>query len=170
MRDELRHTSSAERGRGRGGPHRARRGAVRYGILTLLAERPMHGYELITELEARSGGRWRPSGGAIYPALDKLEAHGLIAATDVDDKRQFSITDDGRTALTDLRDSRPAPWDDTSGAERGDLRRRLAELSGQLRQIGRFGTPEQRDAATAIVDRAVRELYGVLATPPAPAE
>ena len=43
---------------GRGGRHRARRGAIVDAVLLLLDERPMHGYELITELEARSEGRW----------------------------------------------------------------------------------------------------------------
>ena len=58
---------------------RARRGAVRGAILRLLAERPMHGYELITELEERTGGRWRPSPGSVYPALAQLEDEGAGA-------------------------------------------------------------------------------------------
>ena len=43
------------------GSQRARRGAGRDALVVVLAERPMHGCELITELEARSSGRWRPS-------------------------------------------------------------------------------------------------------------
>src|SRR5688572_17446538 len=97
-----------DRGHGRGpghhghGGHRARRGAVGEAILTLLADRPMHGYELINELEERSGGRWRPSPGAIYPALGKMEHAGLITAKASPagdkphgDKRVYSITDAG---------------------------------------------------------------------------
>ena len=57
---------------------RARRGAVRGAILRLLAERPMHGYELIGELEERTGGRWRPSPGSVYPTLAQLEDEGLV--------------------------------------------------------------------------------------------
>ena len=99
------HIQFAEHGRG-GGRHRARRGAVPIAIFTLLEERPMHGYEIITELETRSDGRWRPSAGSIYPTLDKLEARGAITSSEVDGKRQFALTDRGRQMLADIR-SRP---------------------------------------------------------------
>src|SRR5919106_1034527 len=64
-------------GRGRGG----RRGNVRMAILALLLERPMHGYEMISELEERTGGVWRPSPGSVYPTLQLLEDEGLIEPT-----------------------------------------------------------------------------------------
>src|SRR5215204_5192055 len=78
----------------RGGPHghgrhRARRGALAMAIIALLEERPMHGYELITVLEQRSGARWKPSPGAIYPALGKLEGRGLVTSTEQDGKRLY---------------------------------------------------------------------------------
>ena len=63
----------------------------------------MNGYELITELETRSEGRWRPSPGAIYPALRKLEDRGSITSTEVGGKLQFELTDRGRTMLAYLR-------------------------------------------------------------------
>ena len=59
----------------------------------------MNGYELITELETRSEGRWRPSPGAIYPALAKMEERGAITSTEVGGKLQFQLTDRGRTML-----------------------------------------------------------------------
>src|SRR5262245_28773636 len=62
---------------GGGGP-RVRRGNVRAAILALLAERPMHGYEMIQELEARTEGLWRPSPGSIYPTLQLLEDEELV--------------------------------------------------------------------------------------------
>jgi DNA-binding PadR family transcriptional regulator len=151
----------------RGGRHRARRGAVRLAILTLLDERPMHGYEIITELETRSDGRWRPSPGAVYPALEKMAFHGVVTSTEADGKRQFEITERGRQLLTELRAAGDgdtgAPWDhhDTSG--RGELRRLMAELGGQVRQIARFGSPEQRAEATTVVQDTVAKLYEVLA-------
>ena len=60
-----------------GGGHRARRGDVRTALLSLLADKPMHGYDLIRELEQRSGGAWRPSPGSIYPTLQLLEDEAL---------------------------------------------------------------------------------------------
>ena len=72
------------RGRGR---HRVRRGDVRSAILALLDDRPMHGYEIIQELDERTGGRWRPSAGSIYPTLQLLEDEELVSAEEADGKR-----------------------------------------------------------------------------------
>ena len=120
-------------------------------VLTLLDERPMHGYELITEFETRSEGRWRPSPGAIYPALEKMESNGAVTSTDVDGKRQFALTDRGRQMLAEIReaqgDDADAPWNHTGTGGRGELRRLMSELGGQVRQIARFGSTDQRDAA-----------------------
>ena len=89
-------------GRGPWGPPRGRRrdrGDVRAAILLLLAERPRHGYEIITELTDRSEGRWQPSPGSIYPMLKRLSRDGLVTATPEDGKAVFSLTDDGRTLV-----------------------------------------------------------------------
>jgi len=61
------------------GPKRGR-GDVRAAIVALLAEEPMHGYQIITELSERSGGAWRPSPGSVYPTLQALEDQGLVTA------------------------------------------------------------------------------------------
>lgn len=167
------HFAEHERGgrgsRSGGGRHRARRGAVRIAILTLLDERPMHGYELITELETRSGGRWRPSPGAMYPALEKMEAHGAVTSTDADGKRQYSLTEHGRQMLAEIRESQgddaDEPWNQSGTSGRGDLRRLMSELGGQARQVGRFGSDDQRAAAIAVLDEAKRKLYEILARP-----
>jgi DNA-binding PadR family transcriptional regulator len=138
----------------------------------------MHGYELITEMEDRSEGRWRPSPGTMYPALGRMEESGLISSEEIDGKKRFALTDDGRERLDQYLSERGPdagePWDDTGTGRRGDLRRHVAELVGQARQIGRFGTTEQIDAAGAVFDEAKRKLYAILAEPvsaePAPSE
>jgi len=138
--------------------------------LLLLWERPMHGYELITEMTERSAGRWQPSPGTIYPALGRMAEHGLIESEEVDGKRRYSLTDRGRARLEQYRDEHgddaDAPWDEPGTGQRGDLRGRLAELAGQIRQIGRFGTPEQARQAGEVLRDATRRLYAVLAADP----
>ena len=167
-----RHRGEHSRGgHGEGhGRQRARRGALLGAVLTLLDERPMHGYELITELEDRSEGRWRPSPGAMYPALKKMVMHDLITAEDVDGKRQFSLTDAGRERLAEVRakrdDNAGEPWEQTGTGGRGELRGTVAELIGQARQIGRFGTAEQIEQARGVFDDAKRKLYAILAEAP----
>jgi len=164
------HFAEHERGGGRGGGrHRARRGAVRVAILTLLDERPMHGYEIITELETRSDGRWRPSPGAVYPALEKMAEHGAVTSTEADGKRQYELTDRGRELLAEIKSvDGTEPWNQHGTGGRGEMRRLISELGGQIRQIARFGTTEQRDAATTVLEDTKRKLYEILAAPPSP--
>ena len=95
---------------GHGGPRR-RRGDVRAAILALLGDRPMHGYEMIQELEERSEGMWRPSAGSIYPTLQLLEDEGLIAGEEHDGKRRFTLTDAGREEAAKRPADRPPPWE-----------------------------------------------------------
>ena len=163
------HYSEHDRGgphhgrRGGGGRHRAKRGAVAASILTLLAERPMNGYELITELETRSEGRWRPSPGAIYPALRKLEDRGSITSTEVGGKLQFELTDRGRTMLAyyveEQGDGAAPPWSEVPSSDRsGDMRALLFEMVGQARRLRRVGTTEQIEQARAIIAEATTKL------------
>src|SRR5687768_15394224 len=82
-------------GRGRGRGRRGRRGDVRTALLALLSERPMHGYEMIQELDERTGGIWRPSPGSVYPTLQMLEDEGLVASTQSEGRKLFTLTDEG---------------------------------------------------------------------------
>jgi DNA-binding PadR family transcriptional regulator len=93
------------------GPRMFGRGDLKYGLLKLLEQRPMHGYEMIKELENLSGGFYTPSAGAIYPTLQLLEDRGWVTVEVVEGKKVYTITDDGRQALAEFqrRDERPGP-------------------------------------------------------------
>src|ERR1700756_1419759 len=80
------------RGRGR----KARRGDVRAAALLLLAEEPRNGYQIMQEIEQRSGGVWRPSPGSVYPALAQLEDEGLVGVEERDGRRTYVLTGAGR--------------------------------------------------------------------------
>src|SRR6266566_1956172 len=94
----------------RGGP-RARRGDVRAAALLLLAEEPRNGYQIMQELEERSGGAWRPSPGSVYPALAQLEDEGLIRTEESDGRKAFVLTDTGREWIAQRGSDQPAPWE-----------------------------------------------------------
>lgn len=55
-----------------------KRGTIEMLLLHLLGERKMYGYELVSELQARSGGRLEWSDGTLYPVLYRLEAAGHV--------------------------------------------------------------------------------------------
>ncbi len=116
-------------GRGGRGP-RARRGDVRAAVLALLADRPMHGYEMIKEIEERSEGAWTPSAGSIYPMLQLLEDEGLIRGEETDGKRRFTLTDEGRKEQ-DEKSGDVTPWDAVrAGVPTGHL-----QLRGSVHQL-----------------------------------
>lgn len=150
-------------GRGRGG--RASRGDIRVAILLLLAERPMHGYEIIAELGERTSGLWRPSAGSIYPTLSLLEDEGLVTSSEEDGKRRYSLTAAGTEQVANRGDAK-APWEEmTANADPASagLRESASLLVAAIAQVGRAGTPQQAGEAVAILDEARRRLYGLLA-------
>ncbi|PZR53080.1 PadR family transcriptional regulator [Xylanimonas oleitrophica] len=152
----------------RGG--RRARGELRSAILLLLAERPMHGYQIITELAERTEGSWRPSPGAVYPALSMLADEGLVAITDDEGRKLASLTEAGAEHVERHRDELGTPWDRTGRGHghRRELREAVGALLGAVEQVARTGTPEQAQAASAVLDTARRDLYRLLADGPAP--
>jgi DNA-binding PadR family transcriptional regulator len=157
-----RHEKRGGRGYGRG-RHRVRRGDVRSAILALLDDRPMHGYEMIQELEERTGGRWTPSAGSIYPTLQLLEDEGLVTPEEIDGRKVYSLTDAGKEAAPD-RTEEGRPWEDVEeGSPRREFRRELYRQMGAAKQIARADDDEQLTKATEILRDARRKLYGILA-------
>jgi len=146
-----------------GGPARGRRGDVRAAILKLLAERPMHGYEMIQQIAERSNGIWRPSPGSVYPTLQLLDDEGLIRATETaGSKKLFELTDEGRAAAGKIE---TPPWDEiTEGADPGhmNLRAAIGQLFGAVAQSAYAAAPEQQQRVVEILNNARREIYGIL--------
>ena len=148
---------------GRGGRHRVRRGDVRSAILALLDDRPMHGYEMIQELDERTGGRWKPSAGSIYPTLQLLEDEGLVSAEEVDGKRVHSLTDAGREQVPDRTDAR-RPWEEADDdSPRFEIRRELFRTMAAAKQIARADDEKHLTKAAGILKDTRRRLYGILA-------
>ncbi|MBB2935913.1 DNA-binding PadR family transcriptional regulator [Amycolatopsis bartoniae] len=158
----MRGRGPGPRGHHRGG-RRGRRGDVRAAILTLLAEQPRHGYEIISEIGDRSGGFWRPSPGSVYPTLQLLADEGLVISRDESGKKLFELTDEGRAAAERLEGS--PPWEqiahDVDPAEI-DLRKAGATLAAAAVQVSQAGTPEQKKRAVTVLNEARRSLYGIL--------
>ena len=120
-------------------------GSLRLYLLSLLAERPRHGYELIQALSDRFGGTYSPSAGTIYPRLAKLEEEGLVTKTAGDRKTVYEITDAGRAELA-------ARADDLASIEN--------EVTDSVRRLAdevRTGVTEAMKSLRADLASAARE-------------
>src|ERR1700753_3921652 len=99
-------------GGGRGRGPRVRRGGVRAAALSLLAEGPRNGYQIIQEISERTDGVWRPSPGSVYPALQQLEDEGLIQPeTGESGRKAVALTPDGRACSEAHADELSASYD-----------------------------------------------------------
>jgi DNA-binding PadR family transcriptional regulator len=139
-------------------------GEVRLAILSLLAEGPKHGYQLMKEMKDRSGGMYSASAGTIYPTLQQLEDEGLIEATQLSGKRVYSLTEAGQKELEKdpeivrqiwERAERCGDWGQFAGPDALMLYGPLAALMrASLQAAGRVHSKDVR----AILDRAIHEL------------
>jgi DNA-binding PadR family transcriptional regulator len=175
VQDLVRSFGGPDLGGQRGGA-KVRRGDVRAAIISVLAEAPMNGYQVIQKISERSRGAWKPSPGSVYPTIQQLEDEGLVAGREVDGRRELHLTDEGRAyvaANTDLFDATWSPFadpaDETDAASAGrpggigDLRNAIGQTMAALWQVMSQGTDQQRVEAIEILNDARRRFYGLLA-------
>ncbi|MYM30428.1 PadR family transcriptional regulator [Duganella sp. CY15W] len=147
--------------RGRG-PKMFDAGAMRYVVLQLIAEKPRHGYEIIKELEQRSGGSYTPSPGAIYPLLSMLLDMGHVVATPDGNKKLHTITPEGEAFLAENRQfvdailARMAEGDE----HREGLRSAMHELKHAAIEQARASNHNQEriEQIRAILRKAVEDI------------
>ncbi|HEY9242089.1 MAG TPA: PadR family transcriptional regulator, partial [Streptosporangiaceae bacterium] len=145
---------------------KASRGDVRAAILALLREEPRNGYQIMSEIEERSGGAWRPSPGAVYPALAQLADEGLITGVESGGRRTFRLTEAGQRHIADNPETARPAWEAMAEGPPGEVRGLLmqaARLGGSVAQIAHAGTPEQIRAAGELLAATRRGIYQILA-------
>jgi len=167
--------SGWDRGPGRaGGRKRHRRrgpmfesGEMKYVILTLLREKPRHGYEVIKALEERMGGCYTPSPGTVYPTLQLLEDQGYVRAVDADGKKVYHITDEGiafleehKDLVTEILDRVRDTLRHVAGGAMGELNEAVARLTASAyREAWRHGPDDKRTRSIVeILRRATEEI------------
>ncbi|GII92021.1 PadR family transcriptional regulator [Sinosporangium siamense] len=156
-----------------GGGHRhgsrgrkAKRGDVRAAILALLSEEPRNGYQIIQEIAARSHGGWKPSPGAVYPALQQLADEGLVRSEESEGRKTFHLTEEGRAYVDANQQEMRAPWEEMA-PDLDDPTWELIDLARQsgfaMFQIMQTGTPAQVRQAREVLIESRRKLYHILA-------
>jgi DNA-binding PadR family transcriptional regulator len=139
---------------------------VRATILALLSEGPRTGYQIMSDIEERSGGAWRPSPGAVYPALSQLADEGLIVGEEAGGKRTFTLTDAGREYVAENPEMARGAWESMAQPGLGELPGLFGEaarLGMAIMQTAHAGTPEQVREAERLLEQTRRRLYQVLA-------
>lgn len=150
---------------------KVRRGDVRAAILDVLSQESMNGYQLIQQINERSGGAWKPSPGSVYPTVQQLEDEGLVLGVEKDGRRMLELTEAGRAYVADHPEEMAATWRafETTDQERaaasgaGDLKPVIGQVMGAVWQVVVSGTDQQRAEAAEILGDTRRRLYGLLA-------
>jgi len=83
-----------------------RKGFLKMIVLKIISQRPIHGYDIIHEIEVKTHGHWVPSPGSVYPVLDWLENRRFISMEEIERKKVYTITDEGTKALAAIDDRR----------------------------------------------------------------
>lgn len=151
---------------GRRGRGRAGRGDIRAVILSVLAEGPSNGYNVIKTIAERTGGTWRPSPGSVYPTLQQLVDEELIEARGEGRRTEYVLTAAGEEYVKQNADELGRAWE--SGAPRRSeqelaFQQSVGKLMGVVGQFHHAADDAQRHAAVEKLDEARRALYRILA-------
>jgi DNA-binding PadR family transcriptional regulator len=155
------------KGRGRRRGVRFESGDMKYVILKLLNEKPMHGYEVMKALEEQTQGCYKPSPGTVYPTLQWLEDEGLVRSEEQEGKKVYHITDAGKTFLEENKSTVEDIFDRVEETIDSLLSDPMPEVT---RLIGRLVTQSYRSAwklrddeekrrrVRDVLERAMKEL------------
>lgn len=146
------------------------RGDLKFVILRILSEKPMHGYEVMKALEKESGGYYRPSPGSVYPTLQMLEDEGYLKAEEKDGKKVYSVTKSGQKYLDENADVVDEVFDRVDdltdrifGQEMRDLAKAFSRLA-QMTQAEAFRWGADKDVLakmSEILETAARDMEEV---------
>lgn len=142
------------------------RGDVRAAVLAILAEEPMHGYQIIRAIEERSNGLWKPSPGSVYPTLQLLADEGLVTADEAGGRKTYSLTEAGRAEADATPADRSAPWEMPgmrTASRAGAIPKAGAQLAQAAAQVAQNGSADQVSEAVDVLDEARRKIYSILA-------
>jgi DNA-binding PadR family transcriptional regulator len=150
------------------GPRFFERGGIKFAILELLKDKPRHGYEIIREMEERSGGFYSPSPGAVYPTLQALEDQDFVTSTTEGGKRVYSVTEAGLAYLETHKEQARGhrerweahwgPHDHGRGATK-DMRETLADIMRAVRRSA--GDPDKMNEINEVLQEAAKKIRDV---------
>jgi DNA-binding PadR family transcriptional regulator len=145
------------------------KGDLKYVILSLLKDKPSHGYEIIRALEDYFHGFYTPSAGSVYPTLQMLEDMGYVSASERDGKKVYTVSAEGLKFLKEqagvidkIKCQMDEWWHPRNIEEFHDT---IDELRGLGRLVGQKAHhlgPEKWTQIKDIVMRAHKEIEEIL--------
>ena len=128
----------------------------------------MHGYQIIQQIEERSGGSWKPSAGSVYPTLQLLADEGLIEVEESDGRKTYSLTEAGRVEAEGADRTWRRRVEPTARAARRTATAHCPRPVSNLaagRHAGRSHGHARagRSRRSTVLDDARRKLYSILA-------
>lgn len=128
-------------------------------LLALVAEKPMSAYNLMAELARLFGPVYRPSPGSIYPAVEALEAEGLVRSTALGTRTTYEVTPLGLDALAQRQDALGA-FELRTGARvtaRGSTDALLARFNAEVQRLAPFVDPAELEELLERASASIRE-------------
>lgn len=135
-------------------------GDLKIVILKLLSERPSYGYQLMKTMEDRLAGGYTPSAGVIYPTLTMLEEEGLATATVENNKKVYSVTEEGREYLRAHEGRATELFERIDEAGRNFERGRAPELMRAFEDLGH--AVRARCSRNNVTPKLLREIADVI--------
>lgn len=149
------------------GDHRAKRGNTAPIILRLLLEKPMYGYEIISRLEGKSFGMWRPSAGSIYPNLQMLEEQELIASKEEKGKKVYHLTEKGKAEAAQAEETARVPWEEKAKHAKKfiELKHLLFENLWIIKELAMEDSDEKMESVKKILEDTKKKLDDLVDEP-----
>ena len=136
-----------------------RHGELHLVVLALLERQPMHGYQLMGELNRLFAPGYRASPGSVYPCVESLAEAGLVTGSEEGGRRVYALAPSGTDALSRRVDELAAVEARTgvrlgSGGAEGSLDRFVARVRAVAPRI----EPEALDEALAAAAAHIEQL------------
>lgn len=141
---------------GRGSPFQ--RGDFKYIILQSIKDKPSYGYEIIRALRERFFSFYIPSPGSVYPTLQMLEEMGYARATELEGKRVYAITEEGRKFLDSKKEFVARLKGEASGRENHEKMDDILETRRQFEKLTQLLRDKARTADTEKLGRIQKAL------------
>ena len=143
------------------GRPRVPRGDMSAIILHVLKDKSMHGYEIMSTLEARSHGIWRPSPGSVYPTLQLLEEQELVSSADAHGKKVFTLTEKGLAKLGKNGSTQPWEQKHLSGMRFREIMSAVHDIMKTLKVVVFQGSEEDNAEAKALLEELHTKLTSI---------